>query len=235
MLCAFFAVMGGSLHFAEAGAPQETDGPERPPSMSAETTPDPEATPSPTPEPVVYNISFIGDITPDAPPYYRGSANAYQNVVSADDPGYVFEKTIQYFEDDDFTMANFECALSDYTVAADKNFTFRAPPEYVNILTAGSVEFVTLGNNHVLDYGEQGYADTKATLDDAGIGYAGRDEYTIYETESGLKIGVYAVSFGKVSQIQAGIAALKEAGAEFIIAALHWGDEGSSPCPASSR
>src|SRR5699024_4244747 len=61
----------------------------------------------------------------------------------------------------------------------------------------------------------------------AGIGYAGRDEYTIYETESGLKIGVYAVSFGKVAQIQAGIAALKEAGAEFIIAALHWGDEGA--------
>lgn len=227
MLCAFFAVMGGSLHFAEAEAPQESEGPERPPSMSAETTPDPDATPSPTPEPVVYNISFIGDITPDAPTYYRNSANAYQNVVSADDPGYVFEKTIQYFEDDDFTMANFECVLSDYDVATDKNFTFRAPPAYVNILTAGSVEFVTLGNNHVLDYGEQGYADTKATLDAAGIGYSGRDEYSIYETESGLKIGVYAVSFGKTEQIQAGIAALKEQGAEFIIAALHWGDEGS--------
>ena len=30
-----------------------------------------------------------------------------------------------------------------------------------------------------------------------------------------------------MAQIQAGIAALKEAGAEFIIAALHWGDEGA--------
>ena len=124
-------------------------------------------------------------------------------------------------------MANFECVLSNYDVAADKNFTFRAPPEYVGILTAGSVEFVTLGNNHVEDYGEQGYADTKATLEEAGIGYAGRDEYSIYETESGLKIGVYALSFGKTEQIKAGIAALKEAGAEFIIAALHWGDEGA--------
>lgn len=227
MLCAFFAVMGGSLHFAGAEAVQETDGPERPPSMSAETTQDPEATPSPTPEPEVFNISFIGDITPDAPLYYKSSAGAYQNVVSADEPGYVFEKTIQFFEDDDFTMANFECTLTDYDVADAKNFNFRAPPAYAGILTAGSVEFVTLGNNHVLDYGEQGYADTKATLDSAGIGYAGRDEYSIYETESGLKIGVYAVSFGTVSQIEAGIAALREQGAEFIIAALHWGDEGS--------
>ena len=233
LLCAFFVLMGGSLHFGEAAAAAETDGPTRPPSMSAgnetdeSAAPSESAQPTPTPEPEVFNISFIGDITPDAVPYYRNSSVAYQNVVTAENLGYVFEKTIQYFEDDDFTMANFECVLSNYDVPADKNFTFRAPPEYVGILTSGSVEFVTLGNNHVEDYGEQGYADTKATLDDAGIGYAGRDEYTIYETESGLKIGVYAVSFGKVSQIQAGIAALKEAGAEFIIAALHWGDEGS--------
>ena len=235
MLCAFFVLMGGSLHFGEAAAVQPTDGPTRPPSMSAEdegadapaVSEEPDASPSPAAEPEVFNLSFIGDITPDAVPYYRGSSVAYQNVVTADNLGYVFEKTVQYFEDDDFTMANFECVLSNYDVPADKNFTFRAPPEYVGILTSGSVEFVTLGNNHVEDYGEQGYADTKATLDDAGIGYAGRDEYTIYETESGLKIGVYAVSFGKVSQIQAGIEALKEAGAEFIIAALHWGDEGS--------
>ena len=112
--------------------------------------------------------------------------------------------------------------------SSDKNFTFRAPPEYAGILTEGSVEFVTLGNNHVLDYGEQGYADTKATLDEYGIGYAGRDEYTLYETASGLKIGVYAVSFPEsTTQIENGIASLKEAGAEFIIAAIHWGDEGS--------
>ena len=235
MLCAFFVLMGGSLHFGEAAAVQPTDGPTRPPSMSAEdegadapaVSEEPDASPSPAAEPEVFNLSFIGDITPDAVPYYRGSSVAYQNVVTADNLGYVFEKTVQYFEDDDFTMANFECVLSNYDVPADKNFTFRAPPEYVGILTSGSVEFVTLGNNHVEDYGEQGYADTKAALDEAGIGYAGRDEYSIYETESGLKIGVYAVSFGKVSQIQAGIAALKEAGAEFIIAALHWGDEGA--------
>ena len=36
MLCAFFVLMGGSLHFGEAAAVQPTDGPTRPPSMSAE-------------------------------------------------------------------------------------------------------------------------------------------------------------------------------------------------------
>ena len=128
MLCAFFVLMGGSLHFGEAAA-VETDGPTSPPSMSAENGEDtdspgesaaPSASPSPEAEPEVFNISFIGDITPDAVPYYRNSSVAYQNVVTADNLGYVFEKTIQYFEDDDFTMANFECVLSDYDVPADK-------------------------------------------------------------------------------------------------------------------
>ena len=133
MLCAFFALMGGSLHFAEAEAPEESTGPERPPSMSAEQTAEPTpgaAEETPEPEPQVFTINFIGDITPDAVPYYRGSSVAYQNVVTPDNLGYVFEKTVQFFEDDDFTMANFECVLSDYDVPADKNFTFRAPPLY---------------------------------------------------------------------------------------------------------
>ncbi len=225
-------IMGGSFHIvegkAEAAPPTslaQTPTPDPAPVETAEPSQTPEPTPEPTAE--VFELSFIGDITPDAVPYHRGSAAAYQNVVKEDNLAYVFEHTLQYFEDDDFTMANFECVLSDYTVAASKNFTFRAPPSYAELMTLGSVEFVTLGNNHVEDYGQQGYDDTKATLDNAGIGYAGRDEYTIYETESGLKIGVYAVSFGKTAQIKAGIKALADEGAEFIIAALHWGDEGS--------
>lgn len=195
-------------------------------------TPTPEPTPTPTPEPTpeptpqVYTLSLIGDITPDCVPYYEGTSVSYQSVVGTD-YAYPFAKTRQYFENDDFTMANFECVLSDYDVPATKNFTFRALPDYAAILTEGSVEFVTLGNNHILDFGEQGYSDTKAALDAVGVAHAGRDEGTIYTTASGLKIGVYALSFGTVDQIKKGIAALKDEGAEFIIAALHWGDEGS--------
>ena len=169
---------------------------------------------------------MIGDCTLSSGPYNDNYASGYRKVVG-DDYAYPFAETVDLLDEDDFTLANLECVLSDYEVAENKNFVFRAPPAYVNILTEGSVEFVTLGNNHVLDYGEQGYADTKAVLDEAGIGYAGRDEWTIYETDSGLTIGVYAVSFGTVEQIEAGIQALKDAGAEFIIAALHWGDEGA--------
>ena len=104
---------------------------------------------------------------------------------------------------------------------------YKAGAEYARIMTEGSVEFVSLANNHVLDYGQAGYDDTKAAVEAVGLAYAGRDEWALYQTEKGLLIGVYAVSFGSVEQIKKGVAAVREAGAQFVIAALHFGTEGS--------
>lgn len=201
----------------------EAEAPVPPP---AEQSPASTPAPTPEPEPEFFELSFVGDCTLASTTYNKALSISYESVVG-DNYTYPFEKTVQYFTDDDFTFANLECALTTTKASDSKNFTFRADPAYAQILTAGGVEFVTLGNNHVLDYGEQGYLDTKAALDAAKITYAGRDEGTVYETESGLRIGVYAVSFGKTQQIKDGVAALRTAGAEFVIAALHWGDEGS--------
>ena len=200
--------------------------PEPTPTPTPAPTPTPTPEPTPEPQPEYFTITLLGDCTLSSGPYNDNIACGYRKVIG-EDYAYPFAKTLCLPENDDCTIANLECVLSEAEIPNAKNFVFRAPPDYVNILTEGSVEMVTLGNNHVLDYGEDGYAETKATLDGAGIAYAGRDEWTVYETASGLKIGMYALSFGNDAQITAGIEALKEAGAEFIIAALHWGDEGS--------
>jgi len=181
--------------------------------------------PTPTPEPQYFSISFVGDCTFSSGAYNTGLASSYNNVIG-DNYAYPFEKTVHLLNDDDFTLANLECALTNHKTAAIKSFVFRAVPEYAKILTEGSVEFATLGNNHVEDYGQQGYEDTKAALDAEGIAYAGLDEWSLYDA-NGLIIGVYAMSFGNTAQIEAGVRALREAGAELVIAALHWGDEGS--------
>lgn len=181
---------------------------------------------TPEPEPEYFTITMIGDCTLASVSYYQGTAQGYDTVIGGD-YSYPFSLTADYFADDDMTFANLECALTDSTAAAAKTFVFKADPEYAQILSYGNVEFVTLANNHILDYGQEGCDDTKAALDAVGIGYAGRDEYAVYETESGLRVGVYALSFGTVEQINAGIAALKELDVDFIIAAMHWGDEGS--------
>ncbi len=197
-------------------------------STSIVPTPPPTPTPTPTPEPTpeFFEITMVGDNTIASDAYRQGTEHSYENRMG-DDYGYAFAKTIEYFNDDDFTLANLECALTESTDASNKSFLFKAPPEHAKVFSEGSVEFASLGNNHVLDYGEEGYADTKAALDAVGVAYAGRDEYTIYETESGLTVGVYAVSFGSTQDVIDGVTALKEEGAELIIAAIHWGDEGS--------
>ncbi len=182
--------------------------------------------PTPTPEPEYFTLHFIGDCTLASAIGFQGGPDGYDTVI-AGDFAYPFAKTADYFADDDFTMANLECCLTKSNASAAKTFTFKTDADYAQILPLGGVEFVTLANNHVLDYGQQGYDDTKAAAEAAGLTYAGRDEWALYETESGLKIGVYAVSFGTIDQIKKGIAAVKDAGAEFVIAALHWGDEGS--------
>lgn len=55
------------------------------------------------------------------------------------------------------------------TAAADKQFTFRLPPEKVSIFKEMGIDLVTLANNHALDFGTDALLDTCAVLDQAGI------------------------------------------------------------------
>lgn len=58
-------------------------------------------------------------------------------------------------------MVNQEFPFTDRgTKAADKQFTFRLPPEKVSILTEMGVDLVTLANNHILDFGSGGVTDS---------------------------------------------------------------------------
>ena len=229
------AAPAGTGQPAATGQPKETK-------QAGETVKIPEATlppeetpaPTPTPAPEQYVLHFIGDCTLASDQNHQGGPEGYDTVVNGDFR-YPFAKTLHYFADDDFTMANLECALTTEKAARDKRFVFKADASYAQIMSEGSVEFVTLANNHVLDYGQKGYDDTKAAVEAVGVAFAGRDEWAIYETARGMKIGVYAVSsFGTqreneegVELIKKGVAAVREAGAEFVIAALHFGDEGS--------
>lgn len=222
LLAALFsavAISGGGAEKETVPALAETSAP------VAETAA-PEATPEPEPEPEYFTLSFVGDCTLAATEANKALGVSIESVVGTD-YSYPFALTRDYFLDDDMTMANCECVLAENVKAVDKNFTFRADPAYVDILKSGGIDMVTLGNNHVLDYGGEGYDSTTAVLDGAGIAHVGRGETIIHTTPSGLVVGIYAASFGQTSDLQAGIASLKASGAEFIIAALHWGDEGS--------
>lgn len=148
--------------------------------------------------------------------------------VVGDNYDYPFDNVRYLFEDDDFTIVNLECNLTDVATVSDKMFAFRGPTAYTNILTGSSVEFVSYANNHRYDYGYEGYDETIAALEDAGLAYCLRNDAVLYETESGLKVGVYAGYFEfDEADMRADIQSLRDQGADVVIASLHWGDEGT--------
>jgi poly-gamma-glutamate synthesis protein (capsule biosynthesis protein) len=229
---------------ASAGASFTPD----PTATAAQSTDVPTASPEPTPEPEpeYFTISMVGDCSMASNPDKKGWAIAYESVLKGD-MSYPFANTKDYFTGDYLTIANMEGNLSDNYYSSIEWFTFLSPSKYAEILTEGGVDFVTLANNHTMDFGQNAYNDTCLSLDRAGVAYAGEDETYIYQTGSGLKVGIYCIynrltgnSLGLLSadqqerqvaeskaMIAAGLQKLREQGAEYAVACLHMGTEGS--------
>lgn len=78
------------------------------------------------------------------------------------------------FRTADIAMLNEEFPFSNRgTAMADKEYTFRINPDYVNWYTGMGLDVVSLANNHALDFGKDALMDTFLTLDKAGIKYVG--------------------------------------------------------------
>ena len=191
------------------------------------TTQPTEATTEPVKEPERFILTFVGDCTLGSNPKKFSSKTALVKVVG-DNYDYPFENVRSYFENDAFTLVNLESVLADSGTSSGNLFTFRGPESYVNILTGSSVEAVTLANNHTLDFGEKGYKNTKTVLENAGVAYVEHENISLFTTDSGLVIGLYANAFELTEKrIEKNIQLLKDAGAEVIVCAYHWGNEGS--------
>ena len=207
-----------------------------PPSESS-PTPRPTMRPTPMPEPPGgsptatapaqerFTFSFVGDCTFASDHGSAGASYSFASVIG-DDYKKPFQHVMEYFGDDDVTLINLECALTTYNVPAEKQFRFRGDPRYVNVLLEGSVECVTLCNNHSRDYGERGYTDTKELLDQNGVAYLSFEEPAIFTTKRGLKVGVVGGSFPKsIDHVKKQIKKCQEAQCEVIVAVYHWSDE----------
>ena len=208
--------------------PRTTASPE---ATAAPETTVPETTVPPTtipPEPEIFTLTFTGDVTPGCMPGQFNNPKAYVGTVG-DDYEFPFRNMRDYFEADDFTFINLEVVLGlNIGKQANKQFVFSGPEEYVQILTSSSVEGVTLANNHSEDFGAEGYENTRRLMEENNIVYVEKEKTTIFTTESGLTIGLYADVFDfSESQIRENIAYLREQGAELVICAFHWGTEGA--------
>ena len=185
-------------------------------------------TPEPKMDPVSLTLSVVGDCTlgTDENFDYDTSLNAYYENYGTD---YFMANVKSIFSADDLTIANFEGTLTESTEREDKQFAFKAPASYANILTAGSVEAVNTANNHSHDYGEESFNDTLKALDAANIIHFGYDETAVTEVK-GVKVGLVGIyelndHLGREEQLKQNIAKVKQDGAQLIVVIFHWGNE----------
>jgi len=150
----------------------------------------------------------------------------------------------------DIFMVNQEFPFTERgTPAADKQFTFRLPMDRFHIIKEMGVDIVTLANNHILDYGEEGLLDSCAVLEKEGIPYVGAGENLERAKKlETITVGNRTIGFLGTSRVymdgswaagpnhpgvfstydsRQAVAAIKEARelCDYLVVYVHWGVE----------
>jgi poly-gamma-glutamate synthesis protein (capsule biosynthesis protein) len=152
-------------------------------------------------------------------------------------------------------MVNLETAVTVRGTEEPKRFHFRAPPAAYDAVKAAGIDVVSIANNHALDYGRVGLADTlsyaaKAGVPAVGAGSNADEAYRAWVTEvKGVKVAflglsqIYELSTSwaatddrsgiamgfNTSRSVAAVKAAKNV-ADVVVVYLHWGQE-YNECP----
>ena len=175
-------------------------------------------------------ISFAGDCTLGGDEESDEATSFDAKYAEVGDPAYFFANVKDALSKDDLTIVNLEGPLTTSTNAKEgEDRLFKGDPSYANILTSGSVEAVTVANNHAHDYGDEGLQETVTTLDNAGVLNFGYERIAYTEID-GVKVAMVSGNMvddpnDDLKLMIDNIAKAKEEGAQLIIAYPHWGIE----------
>jgi len=97
----------------------------------------------------------------------------YANRYGAD---YPFTHIAPALRQADIAVANLECAVAAGGQPAQKTYVFRAHPDLANALGNSGLAAMSLANNHILDFGLDGFAETLEHLKSQGIAFLGAGE-----------------------------------------------------------
>jgi poly-gamma-glutamate synthesis protein (capsule biosynthesis protein) len=170
-------------------------------------------------------ISFAGDFTLGGDIQSFGEER-FAEVAEREGYAYFLENVEPIFSKDDYTVVNLETVLTESTKKRqNRSFIFRGQPEYAKILTLGSVEAVTIANNHANDFLEKGKEDTKKALDDEKIAYFGY-EREFYKYIKGIKFGFIGLTEWDytLSEVTEKVSKAAE-NCDMLIVEFHWGYE----------
>lgn len=202
----------------------------------------------PVPVPVELTLAFGGDVH-----FTERTAALLKNPATA------FGPIAGELSGADLAVVNLETAVTTRGTPEPKEFHFRAPATAYEAVKAAGVDAVSIANNHALDYGRVGFADTLDGAAAAGVPVFGGGR-TVEEAYAPLILPVRGVRVAIVgySQIhtlaeqwKAGpstpgialawdvpraVAAVRAARdrADLVIVFNHWGTERDS-CPNANQ
>jgi poly-gamma-glutamate synthesis protein (capsule biosynthesis protein) len=182
---------------------------------------------------------------------------AERTTALLDNPATAFGPIAQVFTAADLAVVNLETAVTTGGTAEPKKYHFRAPAQAYDAVKAAGVDAVSIANNHSLDYGPVGLADTlryakQAGMPAFGAGMNAAAAYAPWVTEvRGTRIAFVGIS--QVHELEstwnatndrAGVAHARDPAravaavraarqkADVVVVFMHWGKEGSD-CPTA--
>lgn len=173
-------------------------------------------------------LLFVGDMMFDR--YIRKQAQLHgdDHILSCVD---------QLLQSVDMVVGNLEGPITTYDsvsldseIGSTNNFVFTFATTTASLLKRHNIEIVSLGNNHIGNFGWEGVHSTKEHLKNAGVDYFGGlsgVEPIHRTTQNGVLISFIAYNeFGgkKYLEVANDIRLEKEKGNTVIVYA-HWGDE----------
>ncbi|MDY7075532.1 MAG: CapA family protein [Chloroflexota bacterium] len=190
------------------------------------------------PAPPTTTLAFVGDVM-----LGRGVAQSLDGDWDA-----AFAEVRPWLEGADLAFANLESPLatalpplsSPSTMGGTEGgrYDLRAPPEAVAALRAAGFDIVSLANNHALDAGNAGLAQTIAKLNAAGI--TGLVDWetnkpTNYQTNKLPNYPTNSPAYRFLAfddsvapldlEAAAGVVAAAAGQAEVVVVSIHWGGE----------
>jgi poly-gamma-glutamate capsule biosynthesis protein CapA/YwtB (metallophosphatase superfamily) len=231
-----------------AGCAGPARGTSRPPDGAGTAGTPPAGSPAAsTASPGEITLAFAGDVH-----FMQRTA-----ALLSQDPSTAFGPVAQVLSGADLAMVNLETSVTDRGTPEPKQFHFRAPATAFDAVRAAGVDVVTIANNHSLDYGQVGLADTldnarKAGFPAIGAGRSAAQAYAPWvATVRGVRVAFLAVSqvheleytwaarddrpgvamAVDVPRAAAAVAAARKI-ADVVVVYVHWGQEGNS-CPTA--
>jgi poly-gamma-glutamate synthesis protein (capsule biosynthesis protein) len=141
------------------------------------------------------SFAVAGDVIPHEPVRAAAAAAAGGDPTNSQGWGALFSGVADVFERADFGFVNLETPVAPAHSHGSKPFMFDAPIALLEALKASGVKIVSFANNHVMDQGWAGFAETRDHLKEQGLVFAGSGDTAalawqpVITEANGIKVG----------------------------------------------